>query len=120
MHKYFLGEVDVNQNVYSDDAYKITAGQILKYLLKNSNSRETLEGIAEWWIESQFIEESVELVSNALSYLCAQGVIKENREVGQKARYMLNCMPDEGDAFLNILEYEKSSETIYFDKKSMC
>ncbi len=110
----------MNHNVYSDDAYKITAGQILKYLLKNSNSRETLEGIAEWWIESQFIEESVELVSSALSYLCTQGVIKENREVGRKTQYGLNCMPDEGDAFLNILEYENANETICFDKKSMC
>lgn len=63
------------------------ANEISKYINKRPNAAETAEGVANWWISRQRIEESVEIVENALEYLVAQRTLVK-RNLGQRTLYM--------------------------------
>lgn len=58
---------------------KNIAEQILKYLDKRPEAGDTLEGIATWWLRQQQIDESVELIRQAIQELKAGGVISEQK-----------------------------------------
>lgn len=74
------------------DTEEKTAYEILDYLLKHPNSKDTLEGIAEWWLEMHYIDYGVDLVAVALTHLCSKGIIQEKRGAGPRAYYELNMM----------------------------
>jgi hypothetical protein len=74
----------------SADRKKIVADRIIKYLMKHPEGKDTLEGIAEWWLEINYIEESVELVANALSHLCQQENILSEKGFNGSIYYKLN------------------------------
>jgi hypothetical protein len=78
---------------------KRVANMILEYLGKHPDSKDTLEGIAEWWLDKQQIEQSVETVARGLSILCSQGVILEEKCVGDFSYYKLKdkCMCNRED-----------------------
>lgn len=78
---------EISSCVDSDDRI---AAQILHYLKKHPEAKDTLEGITEWWIEKQLIEESVESVARGLSQLCAKGLLKEEKVIGKNSFYKLN------------------------------
>lgn len=59
-------------------------GEIWGYLLKHLNSKDTLEGIAEWWLTTHSVEETVDLVARALSYLCTKGVVHKRNKREKK------------------------------------
>ncbi len=71
----------------SPDVQEKTAYEILDYLLKHPNSKDTLEGIAEWWLEMHYIDYGVDLVAMALTHLCSKGIIQEKRGTGQRSSY---------------------------------
>jgi Fe2+ or Zn2+ uptake regulation protein len=51
--------------------------QILKYLQRNPDSGDTLEGIAKFWLGFERIDQSVDEARNALEDLVKKGLIKK-------------------------------------------
>jgi len=76
------------------DVKKEIADEILTYLLSHPKGKDTLEGIAEWWLEMHYIEHGVELVSKALSHLCSHGIVSEKPHNGGHSYYQLNTKLD--------------------------
>ena len=60
--------------------------QILSYLMKNPGAKDTLEGIASWWLLSERIDDALDEVSATLQYLVAEGflVVKQSSKFGAK------------------------------------
>jgi hypothetical protein len=52
---------------------KSIAKDISAYYRENPNAGDTVEGIASWWITSQRLKDSKNMVKNALEYLVNQG-----------------------------------------------
>jgi len=52
---------------------KSIAKDISTYYRENPNAGDTVEGIASWWITSQRLKNSKNMVKNALEYLVNQG-----------------------------------------------
>ena len=48
---------------------------ICSYLRKHPVAEDTLEGIAEWWLEAEKIESSVDEVADALESLVQKGIV---------------------------------------------
>jgi DNA-binding transcriptional ArsR family regulator len=63
---------------------------ILNYLVMQPSAKDTFQGIAEWWIMKEQIDQSVDRISKALEKLVAEGfiVVKEFRD--QERYYQLN------------------------------
>lgn len=55
------------------------ARRLLDYLEKNPNAGDTLEGIANWWLEQQRVEQVVDDVAEALDYLVQIGVVRVHK-----------------------------------------
>jgi hypothetical protein len=66
------------------------ASEILRYLTKHPFSQTTLDGIAEWWLLEQKIENQMTVVKKALSELLAKGYVLENRRGEWMVSYRLN------------------------------
>jgi hypothetical protein len=49
--------------------------QILKYLQKNPDSGDTLEGITKYWLGLERIDQSVDEVRDALEGLIKKGIV---------------------------------------------
>ncbi len=69
---------------------------ILNYLVKHPDAKDTLEGVARWWILREQIEQSVEKVSQTLTDLVAQEFIIIKKYYNQERMYQLNLekIPD--------------------------
>jgi len=61
--------------------------KILDYLRKNPDAGDSLEGISEWWLQSECIEQSVDKVAGVLEQLIKEGVIKKQRGEGGRPFY---------------------------------
>jgi len=55
------------------------ARRLLDYLEKNPDAGDTLEGIANWWLEQQRVEQVVDEVAEALDYLVQIGVVQVHK-----------------------------------------
>ena len=53
--------------------------KILDYLSKNPDAGDTLEGITEWWLESERVDQAVDEVSEVLEALVKKGLIKKSK-----------------------------------------
>jgi Fe2+ or Zn2+ uptake regulation protein len=51
--------------------------KILDYLRKNPDAGDTLEGISGWWVQSEYIEQSVDEVASVLERLTEKGLVKK-------------------------------------------
>lgn len=61
------------------------ANEIEKYLDYHPNAADTLEGIIKWWISRIRLEETIEVVSEALSILESKGIVtKRDSADGRK------------------------------------
>jgi hypothetical protein len=69
----FIFDADGN-----DNKIKQVAIQILSYLRKNPEAKDTVEGIAQWWVH-----EDVESVEKALRLLVAERVIENKNGIYQ-------------------------------------
>ena len=57
--------------------------KILDYLSKNPDAGDTLEGIANWWLESERVVQAVDEVAEILEVLFDKGLlIKTKYEIG--------------------------------------
>ena len=64
--------------------------EILAYLVDHPNARDTLEGIAEWWLLEQQIKFQTARVKDALSDLVARGLILEKKGSNSHIHYRVN------------------------------
>ncbi len=51
------------------------SSRILRYLEANPKAGDTLEGIAQWWLDQQRIEDTVDQVAEVLKSLLEEGQI---------------------------------------------
>ena len=63
--------MDIDQNVL------IIANEIKVYLLKRPFAADTLDGVVQWWIKQQRIDEQVSLVKKALAILEQNGIVAQ-------------------------------------------
>lgn len=63
---------------------------ILNYLAKHPESKDTFEGIAEWWILKEHINRSVEDINQALNMLISKGYIEVREYPNQDRLYKIN------------------------------
>ena len=63
---------------------------IMKYLRKNPDAGDTLEGITRWWLELERIELSVDEIAAILKSLTKKGLIKMHKTKGGTIFYKIN------------------------------
>jgi hypothetical protein len=61
---------------------------LLGYLAEHQRAGDTLEGIAEWWLQRHQVRAVVEALQRVLDALCAQGVVA-GVGTGRHRRYYL-------------------------------
>jgi len=64
--------------------------EILNYLLRHSSARDTLEGIAQWWLLEQRIRTALSQVKGALNELVAQELVVASEHADGQIHYRLN------------------------------
>ena len=63
--------------------------QILNYLKKNPASADTLEGITDWWLKSEKVDQAVDQVAEALEDLIEDGSIMKFKSKNGQILYRL-------------------------------
>jgi len=63
---------------------------ILSYLSKHPMAQDTLEGIVEWWVLEQGVEQRVMAVKDALARLMTQGYVLQGKRTDGRVYYKLN------------------------------
>ena len=66
------------------------ASQILSYLDKHPAAKDTLDGIAQWWLLREWSERRLVEVEGAIAFLLSKDLILETRRKGLPAYYQLN------------------------------
>lgn len=74
--------------------------QILRYLLKHPEAGDSMEGIAEWWLMLQRIEDEVDNVKAALDFLVSKGLVEV--EGGADSRRLYRLKPERKDALADL------------------
>ena len=72
------------------------ARMILQYLTAHPDAKDTLEGIAQWWLRRGWSETPGGGLERAVASLCAQGLILETRRRGLpplSPRHSRGCRP---------------------------
>lgn len=77
------------------------ARAILRYLESYPEAKETLAGIAQWWLWLELTEQRLGEVERAVSVLASRDFILETRREGVPTYYRLN--PKQRDAIARIL-----------------
>jgi hypothetical protein len=72
-----------------DSGVEDLAAEILQYLRSHGSAADTAEGIAQWWIKRQRLEESMDQVQLALNYLVDKARIKAKVTHSGSKLYML-------------------------------
>lgn len=70
-------------------ATRAVAHEILRYLVDHPAAKDTLEGIAEWWITRGPPAPILLDVERAVSLLVAKGLLRETRREGLTPYYAL-------------------------------
>lgn len=68
----------------------VLARRVLAYLRCHPNAEETLEGITQWWLLKQRIQESVKQVDAALNLLVMQKHVIVRRQLDGQVYFRLN------------------------------
>lgn len=79
-----------------------TARAILRYLAKRPKAKDTLEGIAQWWLRPERSKPALGDVARAVTFLLSEGFILETRRIGLPPYYRLN--PHKGEDISRILK----------------
>ncbi len=63
---------------------------VLEYLLKNPEARDTLEGIIEWWILEREIRLRTEQIKEAIQILVEKGFVLQHETADTRIHYTIN------------------------------
>jgi len=63
---------------------------ILRYLEENTGAKDTLEGIAQWWLLREWSKRKIVEVEGAVSLLLSKDLIVETRRDGVQPYYRIN------------------------------
>lgn len=63
------------------------AEAIRRYLAVRPNAAETLEGVAQWWLARQRLDDAIELTRRALEHLERHGQVVRFQLAGGKTLY---------------------------------
>ena len=81
--------VPVEEAVYRLDQLQI-ARAILRYFVTHPTAKDTLEGVARWWLARERIDRTVDEVAQSLSILLARGLIIERHGNAVRPYYQVN------------------------------
>jgi hypothetical protein len=79
----------LNQDSYSAEEREI-AREILRYLEKHPDAKDSLNGIAQWWLLREWSQRKFAKVERAVSLLMSDNLILETRRKGLSPCYQLN------------------------------
>jgi hypothetical protein len=65
------------------------AQEILRYLREHPAASDTNEGIAQWWLQRQRLEDALATVQSALDRLVEKGELEARVDARGQARYQL-------------------------------
>lgn len=75
------------------------AREILDYLRKNPEARDTLEGVVQWWLPEQEIKRRTAAIKKALDELVGAGLLSEHKGKDAQISYRITNqglqIPDE-------------------------
>lgn len=80
--------------------------EILSYFVRNPQAADNLEGIARWRLLNEFITRKVDETQRALTWLVANGYLRETSTTGSGLIYCLN--PDKADQACDLLVASKA------------
>jgi hypothetical protein len=63
---------------------------ILHYLQAHPDAKDTLEGIAQWWLLREWTERKFHQIEAGISHLVSRGLVEERRREGLPPYYRLN------------------------------
>jgi len=66
------------------------ARAILRYLQGHPEAKDTLEGIAQWWLLREWTERRVAEVERAVSFLVSEELVLQTSRTGLPPYYQLN------------------------------
>ena len=69
------------------------ARAVLRYLQEHPDAKDTLQGIAQWWILRECAERKLSEVEEGVSVLLTKGLIVEMRREGLPSYFALNKTP---------------------------
>src|SRR5260370_1358951 len=84
----------LNQELHLDEEQEIVR-EILRYLNKHPDAKDTLDGIAKWWLLREWTERKLVEVKAAVSFLLSKGLVLETRREGMPPYYKLNHQKQE-------------------------
>lgn len=73
----------------SDDVDDICT-DILEFLAENPRARDTLEGIAEWWLLKKDVQREIEKVRQALELLVERGRLSAQTGADGRVHYQVD------------------------------
>jgi hypothetical protein len=79
----------VRPEAYSRERVE-TAREILRYFVTHPSAKDTLEGIARWWLQRERIERTVDEVAESLRLLLMHGFITERHGTAVRPYYQIN------------------------------
>lgn len=65
------------------------ATEILEYLRRNPEARDTLEGVVQWWLPEREIKRRTVEIKDALDELVRQGLLSEHKGKDEQISYRL-------------------------------
>jgi hypothetical protein len=74
----------------AEDASRDVSLKILRYLEKNPNAADTVDGVLEWWLPKQSIVEQEAIVQRALDLLVQQKLLLTKQSSDTRIHYRLN------------------------------
>lgn len=90
--------------------------EILAYLYEHPAARDTVEGIAEWWIAERMIQKQSRDVKEAIADLVRKGFVIERQMNGSRCVYQIN--PEMSQEILTWVQQRSESDKKDHFKKS--
>ena len=78
------------------------ARAVLRYLNGHPEAKDTLDGIARWWLQREWTERLLGDVEQALAILMSRHLVLETRRPGTPPCYRLNA--EQGEAIVKMLQ----------------
>ncbi len=66
------------------------AKMILSYLIKNPEAKDTIQGIAKWWLLNEKIDQTLNNILNAMNFLTIQNLVYEQNYSNDCISYQIN------------------------------